>query len=106
MAPSSSYALPSSTSRRASSAQSLMRSSWNVTSPSQSSPSQRKDSWICSVASATSRPVSVFSMRSLNSPPWWRANSQLNSAVRTPPMCRKPVGDGAILTRTDTPLGY
>src|SRR5262249_14779305 len=26
---------------------------------------------------------------------WWRANSQLNSAVRAPPMWRKPVGEGA-----------
>ena len=69
-----------------------MRSSWNVSSPSQSSPSQRSDSWICSVASATSRLVSVFSMRSRNSPPSCRANSQLKSAVWTPPMWRKPVG--------------
>jgi hypothetical protein len=28
-------------------------------------------------------------------PPWWRAYSQLNSAVRAPPMWRKPVGEGA-----------
>src|SRR5689334_21599155 len=104
IAPSSSYAFPSSTSRRASSAQSRMRSSWKVTAPSQSRPSQRSDSWICSVASATSRLVSVFSMRSLNSPPLWRANSQLKSAVRTFPMCRKPVGEGAMRTRTDIPL--
>src|SRR5438309_1898117 len=95
IAPSSSYALPSSTSRRASWAQSAIRSSWNVTSPSQSSPSQRSDSWICSVASATSRPVSVFSIRRRNSPPSWRAKSQLKSAVWTPPIWRKPVGLGA-----------
>ena len=60
------------------------------TSPSQSSPSQRSDSWICSTASATSRLVSVFSIRSRNSPPWWRAKSQLKRNVRTPPMWRKP----------------
>ena len=28
-------------------------------------------------------------------PPRLRASSQLNSAVRAPPICRKPVGDGA-----------
>src|SRR5690606_38551855 len=28
------------------------------------------------------------------------ANSQLNSAVRAPPMCKKPVGDGANLVTT------
>ena len=58
--------------------------------PSQSIPSQRSDSWIWSTASATSRDVSVFSIRSRNSPPWWRAKSQLNRNVRTPPMWRKP----------------
>ena len=75
-------------------------SSWNVTGPSQSIPSQRSDSWICSVASATSRLVSVFSIRSRHSPPCWRANSQLKRNVRTPPMWRKPVGLGAMRTRT------
>src|SRR6266550_8706948 len=106
IAPWSSYALPSSTRRRAISAQSCSRSSWKVTSPSQSSPSQRSESWICWVASSTSRFVSVFSIRSRNSPPSWRANSQLKSAVRTFPMWRKPVGLGAMRTRTGTPLGY
>ena len=32
-------------------------------------------------------------------PPWWRAKSQLNSAVRTPPTWRNPVGAGANRTR-------
>src|SRR3546814_3768865 len=41
-------------------------------------------------------------MRSRNLPPWWRANSQLNSAVRAPPIWRKPVGDGA--KRVTTPV--
>ena len=76
------------------------------TSPSQSRPSQRSDSWICSVASYTSRAVSVFSIRSRNSPPAWRAKSQLKSAVRTFPMCRRPVGEGAMRTRTDTRVAY
>src|SRR5215472_11017924 len=39
-------------------------------------------------------------MRSTYWPPCLRANSQLNSAERTPPMCRKPVGDGAKRSRT------
>ena len=34
-------------------------------------------------------------MRSTNVPPSWRARSQLYSAVRAPPMCSTPVGDGA-----------
>src|SRR3954453_5497271 len=34
-------------------------------------------------------------MRSTNVPPWWGAGSQLNSAVRAPPMCSAPVGEGA-----------
>src|ERR671923_121068 len=46
-------------------------------------------------ASSTSRLVSVFSIRSRNSPPSWRAKSQLKSAVWTPPMWRNPVGLGA-----------
>ena len=32
--------------------------------------------------------------------PCWRANSQLNNAVRALPTCRCPVGDGAKRTRT------
>src|SRR5438132_2555910 len=39
-------------------------------------------------------------MRRINCPPCLRANSQLNKAVRTPPMCRKPVGLGAKRVRT------
>src|SRR5439155_3421868 len=78
-----------------------MRSSWNVSGPSQSRPSHRNDSWMWSTASATSRLVSVFSIRRRNSPPACRANSQLKSAVRTLPMWRRPVGLGAMRTRTD-----
>jgi hypothetical protein len=33
--------------------------------------------------------------------PVWRAYNQLNSAVRAPPICRKPVGEGA--KRVTTP---
>ena len=36
----------------------------------------------------------------MNCPPCCRAKSQLNSAVRTPPMCRYPVGLGAKRVRT------
>jgi hypothetical protein len=39
-------------------------------------------------------------MRRINEPFCWRAKSQLNSAVRTPPIWRYPVGLGANLTRT------
>ncbi len=46
------------------------------------------------------RAASVSSMRNTNVPPWWRANAQLNSAVRARPTCGLPVGDGAIRTRT------
>ena len=41
-------------------------------------------------------------MRSRHSPPPPRANSQLKRNVRTPPMCRNPVGDGAMRTRNGT----
>src|SRR5262245_12664104 len=46
-------------------------------------------------AASTLRCWSVSSMRSRYWPPRPRENSQLNSAVRTPPMCRNPVGLGA-----------
>jgi Na+-transporting NADH:ubiquinone oxidoreductase subunit D len=39
-------------------------------------------------ASSWFRCRSVSSIRRMNCPPAWRASSQLNSAVRTPPMCR------------------
>ena len=39
-------------------------------------------------ASSTFRCWSVSSIRRMNCPPCCRANSQLNRAVRTPPMCR------------------
>jgi hypothetical protein len=41
------------------------------------------------------RSVSVSSMRNTKRPPWWRANSQLNNAVRALPRCSSPVGLGA-----------
>src|SRR5580692_2093600 len=49
--------------------------------------------------SAVLRSWSVSSIRRTNVPPVFRAQSQLKSAVRTPPMCRYPVGDGAKRTR-------
>ena len=49
--------------------------------------------------SSVLRSWSVSSMRRTKAPPVWRAQSQLKSAVRTPPMCRYPVGDGAKRTR-------
>src|SRR5947209_5792854 len=45
------------------------------------------------------RSRSVSSMRSTRVAPAWRAVSQLYSAVRAPPMCRAPVGEGAKRTR-------
>src|SRR3954468_14399674 len=47
------------------------------------------------MAGSVERARSVSSMRSRNFPPRPRAYSQLNSAVRPPPICRKPVGEGA-----------
>ena len=44
-------------------------------------------------------PHPVSSTRSTISPPWWRANSQLNSAERALPTWRKPVGAGAKITQ-------
>ena len=61
----------------------------------------RSPSRIASIAAWVERALSVSSIRSRNLPPWWRANSQLNSAVRAPPMCRKPVGEGAKRVTTD-----
>src|SRR3954454_15701068 len=58
------------------------------------------------------RSLSVSSIRNTKVPPWWRANAQLNRAVRTRPTCGEPVGLGAIRTRTppdvepvETPFG-
>ena len=51
------------------------------------------------VYSGLLRSLSVSSMRSRKEPPQWRANSQLNTAVRAVPMCRVPVGLGARRTR-------
>src|SRR5688500_14520249 len=45
-------------------------------------------------------------MRRRNSPPSWRAKSQLKRAVWTPPKWRNPVGLGAKRTRGGTRLGY
>ncbi len=67
---------------------------------SQSRPSQRRPSRMPSTISVDDRSASVSSMRRTNVPPCRRANSQLKSAVRAPPTCRYPVGDGANRTRT------
>src|SRR5436189_4693290 len=53
-----------------------------------------------STASCEFRAASVSSTRKMNVPLVCRANSQLNSAVRAPPMCSDPVGLGAKRTRT------
>src|SRR5262245_16514613 len=53
-----------------------------------------------STISSEERSASVSSMRRTNTPPAPRASRQLKSAVRAPPTCRYPVGDGAKRTRT------
>ena len=50
---------------------------------------------IACTASGVERSTSVSSMRSTKVPWWWRAKAHENSAVRAPPRCRKPVGEGA-----------
>src|SRR5216683_5660639 len=66
-----------------------------MTSPSQSSSSHFSPSRMASMASLVERSRSVSSIRSSILPPRFLAYSQLNSAVRAPPMWRKPVGEGA-----------
>src|SRR5690554_6832911 len=48
-----------------------------------------------SSAPGTLRSTSVSSMRITKSPPWWRAKSQLKTAMRTFPRWSDPVGLGA-----------
>src|SRR5438094_9399141 len=67
---------------------------------SQSRPSHRMASRMRSMYSSVERDRSVSSIRRMKTPPWWRANSQVNSAVRAPPTWRWPVGLGAKRTRT------
>src|SRR5437773_187591 len=66
---------------------------------SQSSPSQRRPSRMPSIMSSDERSASVSSMRRTKTPPSRRAKSQLKSAVRAPPTCKCPVGEGAKRTR-------
>jgi hypothetical protein len=44
----------------------------------------------------------VSSIRRTKAPPDLRARSQLYSAVRAPPMCSAPVGDGANRTLVES----
>src|SRR3954467_9004957 len=48
-----------------------------------------------SMFSGVERAGSVSSIRSRKTPAWPRVSSQLKSAVRSPPTCRTPVGEGA-----------
>ena len=50
---------------------------------------------MAAVFSGVDRSRSVSSMRRRNRPPRPLAKSQLKSAVRAPPMCSAPVGEGA-----------
>src|ERR1700761_140850 len=52
-----------------------------------------------STISSDERSKSVSSMRRMSVPLKWRAKSQLKRAVRAPPTCRYPVGEGAKRTR-------
>lgn len=63
-------------------------------------PHHRKTSSRASAAPGTSLFRSVSSIRSNSWPPCRRANAALKSAVRNPPRCINPVGDGANRTRT------
>ena len=72
---------------------------WTMGPSSQSSPSHRSPSTMPATMSHDDRSASVSSMRRTKVPPCRRANSQLKSAVRAPPMWRYPVGDGANRTR-------
>src|SRR6266540_6207863 len=67
---------------------------------SQSSPSQRRESMVMPMASSVERFRSVSSIRRMKLPPWCRANSQLNKAVRAVPTWMYPVGAGAMRHRT------
>src|SRR5438128_637814 len=58
-------------------------------------PSHFMPSRIACTDCSVERSRSVSSMRSTNLPPWRRAYAHEKSAVRAPPMCRKPVGLGA-----------
>src|SRR3954454_21373803 len=66
-----------------------------MTSPSQSSSSHFNPSRIAAIAGCVDRSRSVSSIRNSILPPCFLEYSQLNSAVRAPPMWRKPVGEGA-----------
>ena len=50
--------------------------------------------------SRVDRASSVSSTRMMNFPPVFLANNQLNNAVRAPPTCSDPVGEGAKRTLT------
>ena len=59
---------------------------------------------MAAIAASVERSRSVSSMRSSILPPAWRAKSQLNSAVRAPPIWRKPVGEGAKRVTTSSAM--
>jgi len=73
---------------------------WKYGPSSQSIPNHRKPSRIPSTSSGRFRSTSLSSTRRIIVPPCRRAKNQLNSAVRAPPTCKYPVGEGANRTRT------
>ena len=82
------------------------RSLWRDTAPRPSrARASASASRICSMFSAVERSRSVSSMRSTKRcRPTPRASSQLYSAVRAPPTCSAPVGEGANLTLMDSAI--
>jgi hypothetical protein len=62
-------------------------------------PSQARSRRTAASDSRVDRAASVSSMRRMSFPPVFLAYSQLKSAVRAPPTCRLPVGEGANRTR-------
>src|SRR5207302_10981798 len=73
---------------------------------SQWRPSHRRSSSTARYDSSVTRLRSVSSTRSTMTPPLWRAESQLNSAVRALPTWMEPLGAGAKRTRVVTSADY
>ena len=103
IAPSSSYAAPSATSRLRlpSARRPCDRAGSHLTVPVEPEPAERAPGSARSPRTTSRRcrcSRSAAGTRRLRA----RAKSQLKRAVRTFPMCRRPVGDGAMRTRTGT----
>src|SRR5450759_2449031 len=71
---------------------------------SHTTPSHARSAAMACSNSRRARAASVYSKRRTNVPPVRRATRWLNSAVRAPPRCRGPDGDGEKRTRSPTSL--